>query len=173
MQLNSAQLAQLKADVTSLLSTDFSDLPHDVNGAFEAALRYNFIAVPDYWVWREVLGEHEITEQTSPDGTTWSWIAYISRSAAEQNGWVRLFNTSLSCNPSRPNVRQGMQDVFSGGQAGAAAQRAHLTSISRRKATRGEKIFAVGSGTAGNPSTMPDGATGPMTYREVAEAMGW
>jgi hypothetical protein len=56
--------------------------------------------------------------------------------------------------PSRANVRQGFNDIFSGTQNNAAAQRTHLLTVSRRKATRAEKLFATGTGSTAAPAAL-------------------
>ena len=123
-----------------------------------AADFYNAVASPDHWVWKDRLTEHEIVEQTSADGTVWSWTTYIARSQGERDAWVRMFNGTFSINPSIKQVRDGIADIFSG--AGGATQRAHLLGMGRRKASRIEKLFAVGAGTTAAPSNM--GFAGPI-----------
>lgn len=144
-------------------------IPQTLDGAFELAIRLQDDASPDFWVWKTSLHEHEITGDTSPDGTVWSWTAYIARSVGERDGWVRMFNTSLTINPSLPNVRQGIADVFSGGTG--AAQRAHLLAMGRRKANKLEGLFAAGTGTTDTPGTMT--IEGSLGYYEIHDAMGW
>lgn len=148
-----------------------STIPQTLDGAFELALHLQNAASPDFWVWKTSLHEYEITGTTSPDGTVWSWPAYISRSVAEQNAWVRMFNTSLTVNPSLPNVRQGIADIFSGANNNAPAQRTHLLAMARRKANKLERLFATGTGSTASPGTVT--IEGSIGYYEVYDAMGW
>lgn len=148
--LTQAQMSVMKSDILS--DPAMSEQPTTMDGAISISLDYNAIAVPDFWVWRSVIDEAEITEGVSGDSTSWSWPAFIARSALEQTGWTRLFGGSYSCKPSLAAVRQGFADIFSGGTAPAASQRAHLMSICRRKATRIEKLFAVLSSAPPAPS---------------------
>jgi hypothetical protein len=79
-----------------------------------------------------------------------------------------MLNTSLTMNPSLANVRQGMADIFSGSTNSAPAQRAHLTAVSKRTATKAEKLFATGTGTDATPATMT--FEGRLSYDDVQAA---
>lgn len=153
MALTQAQKTALAADIVTnrALIAD-----GDTAGAADF---YNTVASPDYWVWKDYLTEHQIVEDTSVDGTVWSWTAYIARSQGERDAWVRMFNGTFSINPSIKQVRDGIADIFSGGTG--ATQRTHLLAIGRRKASRVEKLFSTGLGTAAAPSNM--GFVGPIT----------
>lgn len=145
MTFSPAQKAAILSNIAA--SPDLSSIPNTGDGAYVLADLYNAPAVPDFIVWKTYLHEQEITSLTSSEGTTWSWPAFISRSAAEQTGWARMFNGTYSVNPSLVQVRVGLADIFSGGTG--AAQRAHLLAIAKEKATRIEKLFADVSGGAG------------------------
>lgn len=166
MSLTTAQLTTLKADI--LADPAFALIPNDPDGAFQIAVVYNTIVAPDFWIWRTSVGQLEIVTATSQDATDWSWPIYIARSAAERDCWREMFADGGSVNAALPNVRQGFQDIFSG--AGGAAQRTHLLAVTRRKATRVEKLFAVGTGTTISPATSEflDGFT--LSYTDVQTA---
>ena len=167
MALTPAQKATLLAYING--QPDLSSQPNNSDGAFAIAAIINLTATPDYWVWKTELHEHTLTGETSQDGTTWSWTGYTFRSVSEQNGYARMFDTSLTLNPSLPNVRQGFADIFSGGAGNAPAQRAHFLAMARRKASVVEKLFVLsGDGTAGTPGTM--GFIGPISYADVQDA---
>jgi hypothetical protein len=166
MALTTSQKTTLKAFIAA--DPTLSAIPNTPDGAFDIADRLAANASPDFWVYKTSLGEHEITGTSSTDGTTWSWPAYIARTEGERSGWIRMFNTSLTINPSLPNVRQGLADIFSGTQNSAPAQRAHLTAMARRKASIVEKLFATGTGSTASPATM--GFEGRLSYVDVQEA---
>ena len=148
--LTPAQKAALAADVQA---DQAAKALYDGGDMGALATYYNQDASPDFWVWRTAVAESDYTGLVSPDGTTWSWTTYINRSQAERDGWARLFASSYGyTNPSQLNVRQGVADIFSG--AGGAAQRTHLLAMSRRKATRFEKVFATGTGSTLSPATL-------------------
>ncbi len=171
MNLSLSQLQALKADIVA--DSTLNAIPKTTDGCQLVADAYNLLAAVDHWVWRTSVGETDYTRNSGLDTdgttvTTWSWTTYIGRSQGERDAWPRLFmGGGTGCNPSLANVRSAFTDIFSG--AGGANQRAHLLAISRRKATRGEKLFAVGSGTAASPSAMA--AEGVMSGQNVSAAM--
>lgn len=173
MQLTLSQEQALKADIIAASDPACVALeasPTNSDLAFAVKDLYNATASPDYWVWRTSVSKKEIVEQTSIDATTFTWAGngFITRSAGELECWNQLFNSTLTCNPSLPNVRQAFQDVFSG-TGNAAANRTHLLACGRRKASRVEKLLATGDGSTGTPATM--GAEGPLSFQDVLDAM--
>ena len=164
MTLTAAQLFVLKTDI--LADPVLSAQPQTADGAFAIADAYNRTAVPDFWVWRTGVPQFEIVGAPSPDGTSWSWPSYIARSQGERDGWREMFADTGAINFGLANVRQGLQDIFSG--AGGAAQRTHLLAIGRRKSSRAEKLFASGTGSTTVPGTM--GFEGALSYQDVLNA---
>ena len=124
----------------------------------------NALAVPEFWVWRTLVTKDEYTQVASIDDTTFNWTGtgFITRSQGERDAWRELFNGGgagagrggNAVNPSLPNVRQAFSDIFSGGTAPAPANRTHLAVVSRRKASRAERIFATGTGSTASPGVM-------------------
>ena len=172
MQLTLTQKQALKADIIAASDpacVAMEASPTNSDLAFAVKDLYNLAASPDYWVWKTNLSKHEATSETSLDATTFSFSQLIARTLQEQFGWQEIWNSTLSCNPSLPNVRQGFADVFSGAQAGPTAQRAHLLAMARRLASRVEKLLATGAGTTAAPSTM--GSEGPLSFQDVLDAM--
>jgi len=165
MALTPAQLQILKTDI--LADPLLAAKPATADGAFDIATAYSVAAAPTFWVWRTSVSQAEIVGTTSVDGTTWSWPLFIGRSQGERDGWREMFaDRGGIINPSLVNVRQGLADIFSG--AGGLAQRTHLIAIGRRPATRAEKLFAIGTGTAAVPATMV--LEGDLTYLDVLYA---
>lgn len=172
MPLTTVQEQALKADIIAAADAECVALeasPGNSDFAFAVAALYNAVASPDHWVWKTSLAKHQVTSETSVDNTTFSFPQLIARTPQEQFGWQELWNSTLSCNPSLPNVRQGFADVFSGAQAGPTAQRAHLLAMARRKASRVEKLLAAGTGSTASPATL--GYEGPLRGQDVLEAM--
>jgi hypothetical protein len=170
--LTTAQLATLKADI--LADGALNATPNTPDGNDAIAAVYNAAASPDFWVYRTgvLKAEYVGATSTDADGVTprnfiWTGNGFITRSAGEQAAWAEIFNSSHQANPSLTNVRQAFVDVFSG-TGNAASNRTHLANVSRRKATRVEKILAAGTGTAASPATMTH--EGPVTYVDVTNA---
>jgi hypothetical protein len=153
--LTEAQLPTLKAAI--LAETDPVFVEFRTQGATGAMANFfNLEAVPAYWVWKTKVPKTDYTNGVSVDGTTFSWTGsgFITRQQGERDAWRELFSTGNAVNPSLANVRQAFTDIFSGGTAPAPANRTHLLAMSRRPATRGEKLFATGAGTTANPSLL-------------------
>jgi len=159
------QLLILKAD----LATRFPTAPQTADYALDVIVpAYNAAHSPDFWVWRTSVTESEIVSKAGPEGTVWSWTAYIARTEAERDGWKRMFNGIYTINPSLPNVRQGIADIFSGNTNNAPAQRTHLLAVARRKATVMERLLATGTGTTAAPGTLT--FEGAISYNDILQA---
>jgi hypothetical protein len=120
------------------------------------AAMYNLAASPDFWVWRTSVTKDELVGSVSVDGTTFSWTGtgYITRSQGERDAFNTMFSSAGIVNPSLSNVRQAWTDIFSGATAPAPANRTHLSTVSRRKAIRFERLYATGTGSTASPGTM-------------------
>ena len=165
-----SQLQTLKAFIDA--DATLSAFPNDEDGAIPCAAALNLSTSPSYWVWRTSVSESEYTRQSAVDTdgvtvTNWSWTTFIGRSQGERDAWPRLFmGGGTGCNPALANVRSAFSDIFSG--AGGANQRAHLLASSRRLASRFEKLFATGTGSASVPALM--GLEGPVSAADVNNA---
>jgi hypothetical protein len=166
--LTPAQLATLKADIQA--DSAFNSVPMSADGHATIAAAYNLPAAVDHWVWKTFVSDSEIYEVTTPapDNTVWSWTIFIGRSQGERDAWRQMVNMAGGINPSLAQVRTGIADIFSG--AGGANQRAHLLALGRRKATRGEKLFATGTGSTASPAVMSLTAEGSISGAQVEAA---
>jgi len=156
MSFTASQFSTLKSHLTGDSTLNAMANAGDYNGVADA---YNAAASPDFIVWKSKLLKHEITDEVSPTGTTFTWGGstggYINRSQGERDAWDQLWNKSLSVNPSLANVRVAFADIFSGAGAGAQNNRAHLDAMSKRKATRAEKVLkASGTGSDASPALL-------------------
>lgn len=154
--LTTAQLATLKADI--LADPTFSAMPNNDDSNFAIAAAYNLAASPAWIVWKTT-----VTTADAKDAV--NWTEYIGRSQAERDAFQFLLSNHV-INPARPNVRQGIADMFSG-QNGATTRNA-LLAISKRSATRVEKLFSTGTGSDATPATM--GFEGTLSYQDVSAA---
>lgn len=149
-----AQLTTLKNAIAA--DSVLAALPNNGDGNAAIAAAFNVVAAPDFWVWRTSVTKDELVGSTSVDGTTFSWTGtgYITRAQGERDAFNAIFNSSGAVNPSNPSIRQAFADIFSGNTAPAPANRTHLNTVSRRKATRAEKLFATGTGSTASPGIM-------------------
>lgn len=161
------QQIAFKADV--LADPVLSQLNHTSDNAFAIADAYRVDASPAFYVWRSSVPWDEIMT----NGMDFTRVDNL------QNGnkwriWEWMFkNSNNSINPSKPNIRAGIDATWVGTAADLAV-RASVYLHCQRPANRLEKLFATGTGTAmpnGSPATMA--IEGGLTYKEVANAMGW
>lgn len=168
MPLSTAQLAAIKADI--LANPALSGQPNNSDGNAAIALVYNAVAAPDYWVWRSDVSRAQIYSDTGDGSSTWNWTTYKNQSATEQNAWVQMFMGDKA-DFGKVNLRAGVAAIFTG-SAQANAQRDHVLSVGRRKATRIEKLLkASGAGTTGDPAVM--GFEGPVSGDQVEAARNY
>jgi hypothetical protein len=164
--LTTSQQATLKADI--LADPAFASLPHTSDGAFAIAAAYQLPATPDFYVWRSSVSQDEIMQ----NGFDWTRVDNLSVGKARIWEWL-FTNQDRAFNPSKPNVRAGIEAVWVGTAADLAV-RAAVYLHCQRTANRLEKLFATGTGTAmpnGSPATMA--VEGYVSYAEVFTAMGW
>lgn len=158
MGLSASQLATLKADIAA--DPVLSARPNNSDGAFDVAIAYNTVASPAFTVWKssvtidatgQAFNGTELAGLTSANNTRLQTVAvYLA------NGY----------NAAIPDVRQMFSDIFSG--AGGANTRANLLVAWKRLATRGEKLFATGTGTDASPATIV--FEGQISYQDVLTA---
>lgn len=163
MALTLAQRTILKADIAAdpVLST----YPHNSDGAFAIAAAYGQVASPDFWVWRSVVSIAEIM------GNGFDWVRVDNLSVGKARIWEWMTDLG-AMNPSQANVRAGIEACWSV-EAGDQGMRQAIYNHSAARATRGQKLFAVGAGTAPTHHGIGPGTTtleSPVTYQDVLTA---
>lgn len=154
------QLAAVKAYI--LADQVLSTKPNNSDGAFDIARELNKLAVPDYYVWRTSVNQDEITQNG------FDWVRVDNLSIGKARIWDWLFkNSTNSINPSKTNVRAGIDECWKGTAADLAV-RATVYLHCYRPATVVEKLLASGLGTTASPSTM--GYEGSISYMDVEAA---
>ena len=145
--LTDAQLATLAADINAN-SAEFGSIPHNSDGAFEIAAAYNTDANPAFVVWKTSVSIDEIMN----NGFVWTAVDGLTNGKARIWEWM-FGGEDKSINPSKPNIRAGIAEVWKGTAADLAVQ-ATVLGHCKRPATRIEALFATGLGTVGSPSTL-------------------
>lgn len=170
MILTLAQLQALKADL--LADVTLAAIARTADGFVQIATAYNAAAAPDFWIWRTKVTRDELVGRPSIDATTFDWTGtgYIARAQGERDAFNAIFDSADAVNPSLATVRQAFSDIFSGATAPAPANRTHLLTVARRKATRAEKLFATGTGSTVTPATL--GPEGAVTAGNIEAALG-
>lgn len=153
MPLTNAQKLLVKAEITA--DPALNNEPNTPDGNFAIALALNAQAVPDYYVWRTDVPTSDVKKAIV-------WTEYNGQSVSNQNAFALMISNGI-INASQVNVRQGIQDIFSGPQQ--AGTRNALTEIAKRTARRIEKVLATGTGTQASPATM--GYEGTISYQDV------
>ena len=168
MPLTTQQIQTLKAAI--LAETDPTFVEYRANGQTPLMAQWlNSEASPAYYVKRTSLSRHDILTGTSDESTTFTWAggAYITRSQGERDAFREMFNSTGTVNPSLPSIVAAFNDIFSG--AGGVGNRAHIAAMSRRPATRFEKLYASGAGSKASPSTLV--VDQPVTDQDIGAAL--
>ncbi len=99
-------------------------------------------------VWRTSVTQDEIMQ----NGFDWTRVDNLGTGPARVWEWM-FSNEARAINPSRPNVRAGIEAVWKGTAADLAV-RAAVYVHCKRFASRVEALFATGVGTTANPGLL-------------------
>ena len=154
--LTDTQLAVFSAALAAETDADLVAL-RDAGNTGGVAAWYNEDS--SFWVWRTSVpvGEYR-------DALTWTEVDLLTAGKARIWEWLTGLMT-LPLQPSKQAVRQGLADCW----ASNSATRPALIAISKRLATRGEEIFATGTGTEATPGDLV--FEGSITNEDVIKAL--
>jgi hypothetical protein len=154
------QLATLKAHIAA--DSELNAQPMTSGGALLIAEVMNIAANPAFVVWRSSVTQDEIMQNG------FDWTRADNLSVGKARVWEWMFNNeSRTFNPSKLNVRSGIDAVWVGTQADLDV-RAAVYVHCKRNATRAEKLFATGTGSTAVPALM--GFEGALTSDDVQQA---
>lgn len=160
--LNSEQLTAFAAALAAETDPDLVSA-RDSGATPLIAAWYNTTHSPDLIVWRTYVSQDEIMQNG------FDWVRVDNLATGKARIWEWMFdNENRSFNPSKPNVRAGIEEVWKGTAADLAV-RAAVYVHCKRKATRIEALFAVGTGTDESPSTL--GFEGNLSEYDVTQAL--
>jgi hypothetical protein len=148
------QLTALKADILANHSAQW--VAGQVGIIAES---YNVQATPDFTVWKTSLSAAEMHK-----AYVWTEMDTLAQSKYNQ---LTLMLSQGSVNPSVANVRQGFNDIFTGGAL--VGTRTALIALAKRLVTVGEKLFATGTGSDAVPGELT--FEGRVTPQDIYEAM--
>jgi hypothetical protein len=160
MNLTPAQLQTLATDLADNVNTvlvagvptAINAVAHSPDNAVAVAAWYNLAAVPSFRVYRSAVPMKEIML----NGFDWTRVDNLSVGKARIWEWMTEadpFNRAID--PSKPNVRSGINSVWVGTAADLAV-RAAVYVHCHRAATNAERLYvASGAGTA--PDQAGDG----------------
>lgn len=157
--LTTEQYAALKAHI--LATPELDAFPNNPDGAFEIKNLLNMVAEPAWVVWRTAVTRREILQ----NGFDWTRLDNLSVGKARV--WSDIFVDGI-INPSKPNVRAGIESVWVGTSADLAV-RAAVYAHCKKNATRIQKLFSTGTGSDASPAKMGEGITETfqLTYNDV------
>lgn len=73
--------------------------------------------------------------------------------AGKRDEWSNFLFKTGACNPSKPNIRAGLLDVWSGTAAKLTVYDA-IIELSKRTSRNAERVLATGTGTSASPGTL-------------------
>lgn len=158
MALTVQQMATLKAAI--LANPVWAALPLNSDTSFFIADELAKEADPAFVVWKTSVNPDEIMR----NGMDWTRVDNLSVGKARIWDWMTKLN---SFNPSKANVRAGIDAAWVGTAADLAV-RASVYTHCKRNANVLEKLFATGTGTTADPATMV--VEGRLNYQEVGQA---
>lgn len=162
MALTPQQLPALKAAI--LAETDPAFVEYREQGATGAmADFFNAPKDPAFVVWRTSVTQDEIMQ----NGMDWTRVDNLS--VGKARAWDWMFNNSQRViNPSKANVRAGIESVWVGTQADLTVRSA-VYAHCKRAAKRGEALFATGTGSDAAPGFLV--YEGNVSSNDVVQAL--
>ncbi|HEY9817690.1 MAG TPA: hypothetical protein V6D20_18075 [Candidatus Obscuribacterales bacterium] len=119
-----------------------------VNPGNAAGLRTYLNTASSFVVWRTAVLQDEIMQNG------FDWVRVDNLSVGKARIWDWLFdNEGRSINPSKANVRAGIQECWKGTAADLLVQAAVLDHC-KRNATNAERLLGSGIGDAANPGLL-------------------
>lgn len=157
--------AQLQVFKTALFAeTDPELVGYRTNGQTPLIAQwYRGVASPQFIVWRTNVTQDEIMQ----NGFDWTRVDNLANGPARVWEWM-FNNETRSIDPSKVNVRAGIEAVWKGTAADLAV-RAAVYVHCKRPANRLELLFATGTGTDQSPGTMV--VQGDLTETDVTRAL--
>lgn len=159
--MNNIQLTQLRAAI-------LADTTPSVQAALairndnEIARLYNLEST--FIVWRTSVSQDEIQLNG------FDWVLVDNLSVGKARIWEWLFNNQArSLNPSKANVRAGIQECWKGTAAMLAVQ-AVVLGHCKRPATVAERVFTTGTGTDATPGDLGS-FEGSLSVNDVSTAL--
>lgn len=144
MSLTPAQLTALK----SLVEGDpaLAAFPNNSDGNYKIARLLNLEADPAWVIWRTNVTRREILQ----NGFDWTRLDNLSVGKARI--WADIFVDGY-INPSKANVRTGIEAVWVGTAADLAVRAAVFVHC-KANASRVQKLFSTGTGTTNSPADL-------------------
>lgn len=163
MALTPQQLPALKAAIRAETNPEF--VGYRTGGATGAmAAWFNAEANPAFVVWKTSV-------PTSDIGKAMNMVAFAAMTDANQGQLTRFYTLYPgSFDPARSDVRGFFANTLSGALGGQGqATRDAMEAMYRRNATRGEKVFATGTGSFASPGVAA--FVGSISNDDIVQAL--
>jgi hypothetical protein len=144
---------------TNILASPDAAAFYNVGDLSGLADLYNVLASPVFIVWKTLVSQDEIML----NGFDWARVDNLSIGKARIWEWM-FNNDARAINPSKANIRAGIDAAWVGTAADLAV-RAAVYVHCKRSATRFEKLFATGTGSDANPATL--GLEGSLSFNDL------
>jgi hypothetical protein len=162
MNLTQTQLSTLKAAILASVDPSIIAARDPVNEP-ELARLYNLPTT--FIAWKTKVTEDEIMQNG------FDWTQVDNQTVGKARIWDWMFrNTDKSINPSKVNVRAGIDEAWKG-TAPMLAVRAAVYVHCKRVATEAEKVFATGTGTDAVPGLFD--WQGTLTVQNMADVLSY
>jgi hypothetical protein len=145
MNLTPAQQVTLLANINATPAALAIYQNGDLTGL---AAFYNALAEPAFIVWKTFVSRDDVML----NGFDWARVDNLSIGKARIWEWLVMGPTG-GFNPSKSNVRLGIDATWTGTQADTNVKLAVYVHC-KRSASRLEKLFATGTGSDADPATM-------------------
>lgn len=155
--LTSPQLTTLAAAIAA--DPVLAAYPNDYDGAYEIAQAMNQPASPAFTVWKTSVTKNEV-------GKAFQATALAAITAGNNDKLANFAQWNEIVEPFRADQRAFFDDIFS--VAAGQTTRATLLALWKRFATRGEKLYATGTGSDALPATLT--FEGAISYFDVYAA---
>jgi hypothetical protein len=163
MSLTTEQDAIINAWV--LADPELSVLEPSSNAIYAIINKLALPSSPDFYIYKQSVTQDEIMQNG------FDWTQVDNQTVGKWRIWQALFdNTTKSINPSKANVRAGIDEAWKG-TAPMLAVRTAIYVHCRKLATNLEKLFSTGTGTAASPGDCS--YFGNVSYSDILRIMGW
>lgn len=160
MSLTTSQLSELKIFI---LADPTLSAYAAQNAVGPIVSLLNTAADPAFIVWKTFVSQDEIMKNG------FDWVQVDNLTVGKARIWEWLFdNQQKSINPSKANVRAGIDEAWKG-TAAMLAVRAAVYVHCKRAATVAEKLFSTGTGSDASPATTD--LTSQVTDYDVEQAL--
>lgn len=159
MALTTQQAATLKTFIQN--DPTLNAQPLNSDGAYAIAAAINQAATPAFIVWRTSVD----TDEVMRNGMDWTRVDNLNVGKARIWEWM---TKPGSFNPSKANVRAGIDATWVGTAADLAVRAAVYTHCKRNASVVEKLLITSGAGSDASPAVM--GFEGPISYQDVEAA---